>query len=79
ENSFLDLAIKNNLTISDAYIGRKNDVAISKFRDEEMNRVVANNADKEYIYVFSRPESARVYQDYLQITTLDGVIIGVKK
>jgi hypothetical protein len=77
--SFLDLAIKNKLTINDSYLARKNTAQIENNKTTEITLIHDGKANKDTIYIFETKDFANKFISYLQICEINGVIIGVAK
>jgi hypothetical protein len=75
---FLDYAVRHGLTTNDSYLARKNSRQIEQFRNAEKSRILAGNADKYSIYIFETEDEAEKYREMLDISIIDGVIVGVK-
>jgi len=76
-NSFLDLAAKNNLTVNDAYLARKNTKEIEAHKQVYLEDLQKGEASPDTIYIFSDAEAAKDYSGVLDIFNLDGVSAGV--
>jgi hypothetical protein len=76
---FLDFAARRGLTTNDAYLARKKWKQIEQFKNEEKNRILAGGADEYSIYIFETEDEAEKYREMLDISVIDGVIVGLKK
>jgi len=78
--SFLDLAVRHNITVNDAYLARKNSAAINDYKQAELKRLQNGEAQEDAIYVFFDEESIQaVGNGVLYFYTLDDVTVGVKR
>jgi hypothetical protein len=75
----MDFALVYNLTTNDSYIARKNTQTVNRLKSEEKIRILAGCVDGQTIYVFETENEAEKYKNEMDISTVDGVIVGVKK
>jgi hypothetical protein len=74
----MDFALIYGLTTNDSYFAR-NTPLINQFKDEEKSRILSGGADEQTMYVFETEDEAEKYKNELDISTVDSVIVGVKK
>jgi hypothetical protein len=80
--SFCDYAIKNNMTVNDANIARKDSEFIDQVKNQYIEELKKGNGENDTIYVFGNSEDAnKVFlPEYpLNYYNIDGIIIGVKE
>jgi len=76
--SILDRVGKNNLTINDSYLARKNNSVIEQNKQNERNGIIHGDAQTDTIYLFnSQPSSTML--DYLNLYKIDDYYIGLKE
>jgi len=75
----MDFALLHGLTLNDSYMARRPSQLIERQKIEEKARMLAGNVNGEMIYLFETMEQADYYRAWLDILTLDGIVIGIKK
>ncbi|MDR2601317.1 MAG: DUF6311 domain-containing protein [Spirochaetaceae bacterium] len=77
--SFLDLAVKYNLTVNDAYLARKNSGQIEAYKQEELERILNGEARDDAVYIINDDERASLLKGRLSLFLIDGLIAGERR
>jgi hypothetical protein len=77
--SFLDLAVRNNMTVNDVYLARKNSAQIEAGKKEEIESILSGRAGRDMIYIIQDDDQADLLKGYLAVSVIDGTIVGVRR
>ena len=76
--SFIDLAVRHNITVNDAYLARSNPEAISINKENEKEYLLGKGPKNNMVYIFPNEEQASLFRNTgLHFFLVDGIIIGI--